>query len=171
MKNGLAIAGFVVSLCAAGLFAAALLCLMGVMLYPCIGLLFGGMAFSTAITGVALSGVGDHRSRRPEARGAGFAVLDLGRDGSAARFVDAALELNADIIAISTLMTTTMDNMKSVIDLLDERGLRERFRVIIGGKPCSAGFARRIGASGYSSNAAGAVRLCRRLLEGADNGA
>ena len=77
MKNGLAIAGFVVSLCAAGLFAAALLCLMGVMLYPCIGLLFGGMAFSTAITGVALSGVGDHRSRRPEARGAGFAVAGL----------------------------------------------------------------------------------------------
>lgn len=104
-------------------------------------------------------------------RGAGFAVLDLGRDVSAARFVDAALEFNADIIAVSTLMTTTMDNMKSVIDLLDERGLRERFRVIIGGKPCSAGFARRIGASGYSSNAAGAVRLCRRLLEGADNGA
>ena len=104
-------------------------------------------------------------------RGAGFAVLDLGRDVSAARFVDAALEFNADIIAVSTLMTTTMDNMKSVIDLLDERGLRERFRVIIGGKPCSAGFTRRIGASGYSSNAAGAVRLCRRLLEGADNGA
>ena len=77
MKNGLAIAGFVVSLCAAGLFAAALLCLMGVMLYPCIGLLFGGMAFSPAIPGVALSGVGDHRSRRPEARGAGFAVAGL----------------------------------------------------------------------------------------------
>lgn len=98
-------------------------------------------------------------------KGAGFAVLDLGKDVPAERFVQEALAFNADIIAISTLMTTTMENMRSVIALLEEEELRERFKVIIGGKPCSLGFARRIGADGYSSNAAGAVRLCRRLLD------
>lgn len=98
-------------------------------------------------------------------RGAGFAVLDLGKDVSPERFVTEALSFHADIIAMSTLMTTTMENMRPVIALLEDNGVRDQFRVIIGGKPCSPAFARRIGADGYSSNAAGAVRLCRRLME------
>lgn len=98
-------------------------------------------------------------------RGAGYAVLDLGKDVPAERFVDEAMAFRADIIAVSTLMTTTMENMRQVIVCLEERGLRERIKVIIGGKPCSPAFARRIGADGYSSNAAGAIRLCQRLME------
>lgn len=96
--------------------------------------------------------------------GGGFDVLDLGRDVSAERFVDEAVRYEADIIAISTLMTTTMNNMKAVIDLLQERGIRNRFKVIIGGKPCSPGFAKKIGADGYSSNAPGALRLVKQLM-------
>lgn len=75
--------------------------------------------------------------------GAGFDVLDLGRDVSAETFVDEAIKYNADIIAISTLMTTTMNSMKDVVDLLVERGVRDRFKVIIGGKPCSISFAKK----------------------------
>ena len=97
--------------------------------------------------------------------GAGYAVLDLGKDVPAERFVDEAVAFRADIIAVSTLMTTTMENMLQVMACLEERGLRKGFRVIIGGKPCSPAFARRIGADGYSSNAAGAIRLCQRLME------
>lgn len=97
--------------------------------------------------------------------GGGFSVLDLGRDVPAQRFVSAAVDFNADIIAISSLMTTTMDNMRDVISLLEEKSLRERFKVIVGGKPLSAAFARKIGADGYSSTAAGALRLCREIMD------
>lgn len=97
--------------------------------------------------------------------GAGFDVLDLGRDVSAERFVEEAIRFDADIIAISTLMTTTMNNMKDVIDLLCERNMRDRFQVIIGGKPCSISFARKIGADGYSANAPGALRLVKRIIK------
>ena len=67
-------------------------------------------------------------------------------------------------ISIRILMTTTMNNMKVVVDLLEERGLRDRFKVIIGGKPCSKSFAKKIGADDYSSSAPGAVRLVKRLM-------
>lgn len=96
--------------------------------------------------------------------GAGFDVLDLGRDVSAERFVEEAVRYECDIIAISTLMTTTMNNMKAVIDLLCEKGIRDRFKVIVGGKPCSINFAKKIGADGYSANAPGALRLVKRLM-------
>jgi dimethylamine corrinoid protein len=96
--------------------------------------------------------------------GAGFDVLDLGRDVSAESFVNNALAFDADIIAISTLMTTCMNNMKDVPDLLNEKGIREKFKVIIGGKPCSKGFAIKIGADDYSSTATSAVRLCKKIL-------
>ena len=96
--------------------------------------------------------------------GAGFDVLDLGRDVSAERFVDEAVRFEADIIAISTLMTTTMNNMKDVIDLLCEKGIRDQFKVIIGGKPCSKSFAKKIGADDYSANAPAALRLVKRIM-------
>lgn len=96
--------------------------------------------------------------------GAGFDVLDLGRDVPAECFVDEAVQFEADIIAVSTLMTTTMSNMKVVIDLLCERGIREQFKVIIGGKPCSMGFAKKIGADGYSANAPAALRLVKKIM-------
>jgi corrinoid protein of di/trimethylamine methyltransferase len=97
---------------------------------------------------------------------AGFELHDLGRDVPAPRFVEKAREVDADIIAISTLMTTTMDGMAEVIRLLTEANIRDHFTVIVGGGPISQGFADRIGANGYAANAGAAVKLARRLLDG-----
>jgi corrinoid protein of di/trimethylamine methyltransferase len=94
---------------------------------------------------------------------AGFEVTDLGRDIAPLEFVTTAERIDARVIALSTLMTTTMDSMGDVVRLLDERGNRQRFRVIVGGGPISQGFANRIGADGYAANAAEAVKLVRRL--------
>jgi corrinoid protein of di/trimethylamine methyltransferase len=95
----------------------------------------------------------------------GFEIVDLGRDVPPAAFVEKAKEVNADIIALSTLMTTTMDGMGKVIEILKEQGLRDRFKVMIGGGPISQRFADKIGADGYSANAAEAVRLARNLTQ------
>ncbi len=94
----------------------------------------------------------------------GFDVTDLGRDIPPERFVETAKELNAGIIALSTLMTTTMDGMGEVVRRLNEQGIRDRFKVIVGGGPISQAFADRIGADGYAHNAADAVKLARRLV-------
>jgi len=93
----------------------------------------------------------------------GFEVIDLGRDIPPVQFVEKAVETNADIIGLSTLMTTTMDGMREVVDILKEKNLKDKFKVIIGGGPISPAFAKKIGADGYSGNAAGAVRLARDL--------
>ena len=94
----------------------------------------------------------------------GFDVIDLGRDVPPSIFVERAKEENANIIAVSTLMTTTMDGMAEVIRILDKQNIREKFKIMIGGGPISQGFADRIGADGYSVNAAEAVRLARKLV-------
>ena len=94
----------------------------------------------------------------------GFDVTDLGRDIPPARFVETAIEQNAQIIALSTLMTTTMDGMQEVVQLLINQGIRDKFKVIVGGGPISPGFATRIGADGYATNAAEAVKLAKRLV-------
>ena len=99
----------------------------------------------------------------------GFEVIDLGRDVPPQRFVDAAVAEGAGIVAISTLMTTTMDGMAEVIRILEQAGLRDRFKVMVGGGPISQAFAQRIGADGYAVNAAEAVRLAKRLV-GASTG-
>jgi corrinoid protein of di/trimethylamine methyltransferase len=93
----------------------------------------------------------------------GFDVFDLGRDVAPETFVEEALTKNADVIALSTLMTTTMAGMPKVIELLRDRGVRGDFKVIIGGGPISQAYADRIGADGYAANASEAVRLIRRL--------
>jgi methylmalonyl-CoA mutase cobalamin-binding domain/chain len=90
---------------------------------------------------------------------AGYEVYDLGKDVSARFFVDEAVKWNADIIAISTLMTTTMKNIKEVIDLLVTENKREQFLVMVGGKPISHNFATKIGADGYAQNAVQAVKF------------
>ncbi len=97
----------------------------------------------------------------------GFDVVDLGRDIPPLQFVEKAKEIDAKIIALSTLMTTTMDGMAEVINILNQQEIREKFKVMIGGGPISQGFADKIGADGYSVNAADAVRLARRLVGGA----
>ncbi len=97
----------------------------------------------------------------------GFEVVDLGRDIPPKDFVEKAKEINAEIIALSTLMTTTMDGMAEVINILREEDIRECFKVMVGGGPISQNFADKIGADGYSVNAADAVRLAKKLVGGA----
>ena len=96
----------------------------------------------------------------------GFEVFDLGQDIQPIHFVNQAAEVGAQIIALSTLMTTTMDGMAQVVRYLNEKKIRERHRVIVGGGPISAGFAERIGADGYAATASEAVTLVKRLLGG-----
>jgi dimethylamine corrinoid protein len=95
---------------------------------------------------------------------AGFELLDLGRDIPPQRFVDEAIKIDASVIALSTLMTTTMDGMADVINLLKKANVRERFKVIVGGGPISQSFANRIGADGYAAAAPAAVKLVKQLV-------
>jgi corrinoid protein of di/trimethylamine methyltransferase len=94
----------------------------------------------------------------------GFDVVDLGRDVPPQRFVDTAREVDANIIAMSTLMTTTMDGMGQVIRILQDENIREGYKVIVGGGPISPGFAKKIGADGYAVNAAEALKVARQLV-------
>lgn len=95
---------------------------------------------------------------------AGFEMYDLGRDVPLDNFVDRAVEVGASIICMSTLMTTTMIGMKTVIDKLKERGIRDQFKIMIGGSPISQKYADENGADGYSVNAVEAVKLAKRLM-------
>lgn len=94
----------------------------------------------------------------------GFDVIDLGRDVEPQKFIDKAVEVGAKIIALSTLMTTTMEGMEKVINLLKDKNLRNQFKIMIGGGPISQSFADKIGADGYSSNAAEAVKLAKSFV-------
>jgi corrinoid protein of di/trimethylamine methyltransferase len=93
---------------------------------------------------------------------AGFEVVDLGRDVPYARFVESAGDLKADLVCLSTLMTSTMDGMKVVVDGLRAKALPAK--VLVGGGPISAGFAKRIGADGYGKTAVEAVKVARSVL-------
>ena len=95
---------------------------------------------------------------------AGFEVHDLGRNVPLASFVEKAKEVGAKLICLSTLMTTTMDGMSTVIEMLKEEGIRDSYKVMIGGGPISQAFANKIGADGYADNAAGAIRVANNLL-------
>ena len=95
---------------------------------------------------------------------AGFEMYDLGRDVPLDNFVDKAVEVGASIICMSTLMTTTMIGMKTVIDKLKESGIRDQFKIMVGGSPISQKYADEIGADGYSVNAVEAVKLAKRLM-------
>lgn len=95
---------------------------------------------------------------------AGFEMYDLGRDVPLDAFVDKAIEVNASLVCMSTLMTTTMVGMKTVIEKLQEKGIRDKVKVMIGGSPISQKYADEIGADGYSVNAVEAVKLAKRLL-------
>lgn len=95
---------------------------------------------------------------------AGYEVIDMGRDVSCESFVDKVLETKADLLAMSTLMSSTMSSMQRVIQILEEKNIREKVKVIIGGAPISLSFSKKIGADGYSSNAVEAVKLVDELL-------
>ena len=94
----------------------------------------------------------------------GFEMYDLGRDVPLEKFVDKAEEVGADIIAMSTLMTTTMGGMKTVIDMLNERGIRDKYKVMVGGSPISKKFADEIGADIYTANAVEAAAAAKAAV-------
>lgn len=97
--------------------------------------------------------------------GAGFHVVDLGTDVDAARFLDAAVQERADIVAMSALLTTTMLGMKDVIATLAQAGVRNRVKVLVGGASVTERFAREIGADGYGRDAAAGVELAKRWMD------
>lgn len=94
----------------------------------------------------------------------GFDIMDLGVNVPPLKFVHAAKDAGADIIALSSLMTTSLPYQQEVIDVLKETGLRDRFYVIVGGGPVTPEFAESIGADGWAENAAAAARLCEMLM-------
>jgi 5-methyltetrahydrofolate--homocysteine methyltransferase len=101
--------------------------------------------------------------------GAGFEVVDLGVDVPPERFIEAAVLEEASVVGLSSLLTTTMDIMKSVVELVAERGLSDRIKVIVGGAPLSEEFARSIGADAYGYDAANAVEKVLAILEGGES--
>ncbi len=96
--------------------------------------------------------------------GAGFNVVDLGVDATAEKVVDKVEEFKPEILGLSALLTTTMPEMQNVIQVLKERGLRDKVKVMVGGAPVDTKFAEKIGADGYGEDAAQAVELARSFV-------
>ncbi|TXT56139.1 MAG: hypothetical protein BAJALOKI2v1_630004 [Promethearchaeota archaeon] len=94
----------------------------------------------------------------------GFEVHDLGADVPAESFVNEALEKNADVIGISALLTLTMMGQKKVIEILEEKKIRDRFKVVLGGAPVSAEWVEETGADGFADNAIEAVKVIQKLM-------
>ncbi len=94
----------------------------------------------------------------------GFEVFDLGVDVPFEAFAQKAKEVNADIVGVSALLTTTMTGQKQVIAALENAGLRPQVKVMVGGAPVTRGWANEIGADGYSEDALGAVQLAKKLM-------
>ena len=93
----------------------------------------------------------------------GFYVIDIGRDIASTDFVDKAIELEVEIIGLSGLLTTSLPMMRDIIQMLGEDGVRDQYKVIIGGGPTSQDYADDIGADGYGETAYTAVELCNQL--------
>lgn len=98
-------------------------------------------------------------------KGAGFEIYDMGVDVSAEAFLEKAEEVNADIIGLSALLSTTMLQMNEVIDLLKEKNLRDKYIVMIGGAPITNEFAEEIGADYYTPDAASAAEAAKKAVE------
>lgn len=96
--------------------------------------------------------------------GGGFEVFDLGVNVSPEKFIESVKERNANIIAMSALLTTTMPAMRSTIEALKQAGVRDQVKVLIGGAPITQKYADEIGADGYSENAVGAVALAKKAV-------
>ncbi len=95
--------------------------------------------------------------------GGGFEVIDLGVNVPPEKFIATVKEKNANIVAMSALLTTTMPAMKTTIDALKQAGVRGQVKVLIGGAPITQKYAEEIGADGYSENAVGAVALAKKV--------
>ena len=96
--------------------------------------------------------------------GAGLEVVDLGVDVAPETFVRTAIERNCGLIACSSLLTTAMNEMRSVVQLATEAGIRDRVKIMVGGAPITEGFCREIGADAYTDDAAAAARVAVQLL-------
>ena len=95
----------------------------------------------------------------------GFDIMDLGNDVSPSTFIDNAEAFRADIIGMSALLTTTMPYQQSLIEHLEARNLRGKYKVLVGGGPVNQAWADEIGADGYARDAAEAARLCAEIVE------
>jgi len=95
---------------------------------------------------------------------AGFKVFDLGVDVPVMTIVEKARDENADIVAVSALLTTTMVRQRDVVEALEDMGLRSKIKVMVGGAPVTGEWVKEIGADGYSEDAIGAVAVAKRLM-------
>jgi len=96
--------------------------------------------------------------------GAGFNVIDLGVDLNVERLIQQVEDVKPEILGLSALLTTTMPEMKKVLETLESKGLRQHVKVMVGGAPLDRAFAEKIGADGYGKDAAEAVQLARAFL-------
>lgn len=97
-------------------------------------------------------------------KGAGFEIFDLGVDVEPAAFIEKAEEVGADVICMSALLTTTMPNMQCVVDELKEKGLRDKYIVMVGGAPVNESFAEKIGADYYTPDAATCAEVAKKAV-------
>jgi corrinoid protein of di/trimethylamine methyltransferase len=95
----------------------------------------------------------------------GFLVTDIGVDQKSSAFIEAVKETNADIVGASALLTTTMLQQKALIKALEDAGLRDSVKVMVGGAPVTESFAKEIGADGYAEDAISAVDIAFRLID------
>lgn len=95
--------------------------------------------------------------------GAGFQVIDLGTDVAPETFVEVVREQQPNIIAMSALLTTTMASMKTTIQALEQAGLRDKVKILIGGAPITDAYAKQIGADGYAEDASRAAKLAKSM--------
>ena len=96
--------------------------------------------------------------------GAGFEVEDLGKDVAPEGFVEAVKQLEPDVVGMSALLTTTMRAMEHTVKALEEAGVRDKVKIMIGGAPVTQAFADQIGADGYASNAASAAEMAKKFV-------
>jgi len=99
--------------------------------------------------------------------GAGFEVKDLGKDVGPEAFVAAVKDYQPDVLGMSALLTTTMRTMQHTITALEEAGVRNQVKIMVGGAPVTESFAEMIGADGYASNAAAAADLAKKFVDAA----
>jgi len=97
--------------------------------------------------------------------GAGFEIINLGTDVSSEKFVEAVKKNNAQLVGVSALLTTTMIHMKDIVKAMEEAGLREKVKIMIGGAPITQSYADEIGADGYAPDAASAVDKAKEILK------
>ena len=94
----------------------------------------------------------------------GFQVFDLGVDVAVDKIIGKAVEVNADVIAMSALLTTTMVKQREVIEILEKENIRGKFKIMVGGAPVTRDWVQKIGADGYSEDAIGAVNVAKALM-------